>query len=67
MPSVLFANEMGLGKTHKSLASAMFCKLQTEIVVFGQPLSILGGQTLDEGINQTQIDYPAIPPEERGG
>jgi hypothetical protein len=66
MPGALLADEMGLGKTHTSLAAAMFCKLQTEKVVFGQPLSILWGQTLDEWINQAQNDYPAVPPEERG-
>src|ERR1700731_1267736 len=66
MPGALLPDEMGLGKTHTSLAAAMFCKLQTETVVFGQPLSILWGQTLDKWINQAQYDYPAVPPEERG-
>ncbi|KAF8544412.1 hypothetical protein BDD12DRAFT_801333 [Trichophaea hybrida] len=66
MPGALLAEEMGLGQTHTSLAAAMCCKLQTEKVVFGQPLSILWGQTLDEWINQVQNDYPTVPPEERG-
>jgi hypothetical protein len=33
MPGALLADKMGLGKTHMSLAAAMFCKLQTEKVV----------------------------------
>ncbi|KAF8537453.1 hypothetical protein BDD12DRAFT_806924 [Trichophaea hybrida] len=66
MPSVLHADAMGLGKTHTSPAAAMFCKLHTGNVVFGQPLSILWGHTLDEWINQAQNDYPAVPPKERG-
>ena len=66
MSNALLADEIGLGKTHMSCAADMFCKLQTEKVVFDQPLSILWGQTLDEWINQAQNDYPAVPPEERG-
>jgi hypothetical protein len=41
-------------------------QIQTEKVVFGQPLSILWGQTQDEWINQAQNRYPAVLPEERG-
>jgi len=36
----LVADEMGLGKTFTSVAAAMLCKLVTEKVVMGLPLSI---------------------------
>jgi len=38
------ADEMGLGKTFISVAAAMICKLLTEKVVMGLPLSILWGE-----------------------
>jgi len=41
MPGELMADEMGLGKTFTSVAAAMLCKLVTEKVVMGLPLSIL--------------------------
>jgi len=41
MPGALVANEMGVGKTFTSIAAAMLCKLVTEKVVMGLPLSIL--------------------------
>jgi len=41
MPGALVADEMGLGKTFTSVAAAMICKLLTEKVVMGLPLSIL--------------------------
>ena len=40
MPGALVADEMGLGKTFTSVAAAMLCKLVTEKVVMGLPLSI---------------------------
>jgi hypothetical protein len=46
MPGALVADEMGLGKTFTSVASGMRCKLLTEKVVMGLPLSILWGNTL---------------------
>jgi len=48
MPGALVADEMGLGKTFTSVAAAMLCKLVTEKVVMGLPLSILWGNTLEE-------------------
>jgi len=48
MPGALVADEMGLGKTFTSVAEAMLCKLVTEKVVMGLPLSILWGNTLEE-------------------
>jgi len=51
MPGALVADEMGLGKTFTSVAAAMICKLLTEKVVMGLPLSILWGNTLDEWVN----------------
>ena len=50
MPGALVADEMGLGKTFSSVAAAMLCKLVTEIVVMGLPLSILWGNTLEEWV-----------------
>jgi len=41
MPGALVADEMGLGKTFTLVAAAMLCKLLTEKVVMGLPLSIL--------------------------
>jgi len=46
MAGALVADEMGLGKTFTSIAAAMLCKLVTEKVVMGLPLSILWGNTL---------------------
>jgi len=41
MPGALVADEMGLGKTFTSAVAAMICKVLTEKVVMGIPLSIL--------------------------
>ena len=41
MPGALVADGIGLGETFTSVAVAMCCKLVTEKVVFGLPLSIL--------------------------
>jgi hypothetical protein len=48
MPGVQVGDKMGLGKTVTSLAAAMLCKLVTEKVVMGLPLSILWGNTLEQ-------------------
>jgi hypothetical protein len=40
LPGALEADKMGLGKTFTSVAAAMLCKLVTENVVMGLPLSI---------------------------
>jgi hypothetical protein len=64
MPSTHFADEMGLGMTHASLAAAMFCQLQPENMIFGWPVLIQWGQTHDELINEAQNDNAAVPPEE---
>jgi len=58
-------DEMGLGKTFTSVAAAMICKLLTETVVMGLPLSTVGGNTLDEWENMAQNDFPGIIGEER--
>jgi len=49
MPGALVADEMGLGKTFTSVAAAILCKLVTENVVMGLPLSIYGGIPLKRG------------------
>ena len=41
MPGAQVADEMGPGKTFTLVAAAMLCKLVTEKVVMGLPLSIL--------------------------
>jgi hypothetical protein len=65
MPGVLVADEMGLGKTFTSVAAAMLCKLVTEKVVMGLPLSILWGNTLEEWVILAHNDFPGIVGEER--
>jgi len=60
MPGALVADEMGLGKTFTSVAAAMLCKLVTEKVVMGLPLSILRGNTLEEWVILAHNDFPAI-------
>jgi hypothetical protein len=64
MPAALVADEMGLGMTFTSVAAAMICKLLTEKVVMGLPLSILWGNTNAEWVNMVQNDYPGIIGEE---
>jgi len=65
MPGALMADEMGLGKTFTSVAAAMLCKLVTEKVVMGLPLSILWGNTLEEWVILVHNDFPSIVSEER--
>jgi SNF2 family DNA or RNA helicase len=65
MPGALVADEMGLGKTVTSIAAAMLCKLLTEKVVMGLPLSILWGNTLEEWVILEENDFPGIVGEER--
>src|SRR5882757_5906467 len=65
MPGALVADEMGLGKTFTSVAAAMLCKLLTEKVVMGLPLSILWGNTLEEWVILADNDFPGIVGEER--
>jgi len=64
-PRALVADEMGLGKTFTSVAAAMLCKLVTEKVVMGLPLSILWGNTLEEWVILAVNDFPGIVGEER--
>jgi len=65
MPGALVADEMGLGKTSTSVAAAMLCKLVTEKVVMGLPLSILWGNTVEEWVILAVNDFPGIVGEER--
>jgi len=65
MPGALVADEMGLGKTFTSVAAAMLCKLVTEKVVMGLPLSILWGNTLEEWVILAHNDFPGIVGAER--
>jgi hypothetical protein len=65
MPGALVADEIGLGKTFTSVAAAIICKLQSEKVVMGLPLSMLRGNTLAESVNMVQNDFPGIISEER--
>ena len=62
MPGV---DEMGLGKTFISVAAAMLCKLVTEKVIMGLPLSIIWLNTLPECVNQEQNNYPGIIADEQ--
>jgi hypothetical protein len=65
MPGELVADEMGLGKTVTSVAVAMLCKLVTEKVVIGLPLSILWANTLHEWVILADNDFPSIVGEDR--
>jgi len=56
---------MGLGKTFTSLAAAMLCKLVTEKVVMGLPLSMLWGNTLEEWVILAHNNFPGIVGEDR--
>ena len=60
MPGALVADEMGLGKTFTPVAAAMICKLLTEKVVMGLPLSISWGNTLAEWVILADNDFPGI-------
>jgi len=51
---------MGLGKTFTSVAAAIICKLLTEKVVIGLPLSIIWGNTLDQWVNMAWNGFPGI-------
>ena len=65
MPGALVVDEMGLGKTFTSVAVAMLCKLVTEKVEMGLPLSILWGNTLEEWVDLAQNNFPGIIGDER--
>jgi len=65
MPGALVAVQMGLGKTFTSVAVAMHCKLVTERVVMGLPLSMLWGNTLEECVILAENNFPGIVGEER--
>jgi hypothetical protein len=65
MPEAPVVDEMGLGKTFTSVAAAMICKLVTEKVGMGLPLSILWGNTLEEWVILVHNDFPGIVGEER--
>jgi len=64
MPGAVVADGMGLGKTCTSVAAAMLCKLVTEQVVMGLPLSILWGNSLEEWVILAHNDFPGIVGEE---
>jgi len=64
MPGAFAADEMAFGKTFPSVAVAMICKLVTETVVMGLPLSILWGNTLEEWMVLVQNNFPGIFSEE---
>jgi len=57
-------DEMGFGKTFTSVVAAMLCKLVTEKVVMGLPLSILWGKTLEEWEILAHNDFLGIVGEE---
>jgi hypothetical protein len=64
MPGALVADEMGLRKTFTSVAAAMLCKLGTEKVVIGLPLSILWRNTFQEWVILAHNECPGIVGEE---
>jgi hypothetical protein len=65
MSGALVVDEIGLGNTFTLVAVAMLCKLLTEKVVMGLPLSILWGNTLEEWVILADYDFPGIVGEER--
>jgi hypothetical protein len=64
MPGALVADEMGLGKTLASVAPAILCKLVTEQVAMGLPLSRLWRHTLAEWVILAYSNCPVIVGEE---
>jgi hypothetical protein len=56
---------MGLRKTFTSVAAAMLCKLLTDKLLMGLPLSILWANTLEEGVILAYNDFSSIVGEER--
>jgi len=60
MPGSLVAEGMGLGKTFTSVAAAMLCKLVSEKVVMGLPLSTVWGNTLEEWVILAHNHFPGI-------
>jgi hypothetical protein len=54
------ADEIGLGKTFTLVAAAMLCKLVTEKVVMGLPLSILWGNTREEWVILVHNDFTGM-------
>jgi len=60
------AHEMGLGKTFTSVATPIICKLLTQKIVMGLPLSILWGNTLGEWVSMAQNNFPWIIGDELG-
>jgi hypothetical protein len=58
--TLVVADEMGLGKTFTSVAAAMLCKLATEKVVMGLPMSILWGNILEQRVDLAQNYFPGI-------
>ena len=59
------ADGMGLGKTFTSVAAAMICKMMTEKVVMGLPLTIVWWNTPEEWVMLADNDLPSIVGEER--
>jgi len=60
IPGALVTDDMRLGKTFTLVAAAMLCKLVTEKVVMGLPLSILWGNTLEVWVILVDNDIPGI-------
>jgi len=65
MPEPLVADEMGLGKTFTLVVAAIICKLATENVGIGFPLSILWGNTLGEWVILAHNEFPGMIGEEQ--
>jgi hypothetical protein len=60
MPDALVADEMDLGKTFTSVATAILCKMVTEKVLIGLPLSTLWGNTVDGWVFMAHNEFPGI-------
>jgi len=60
MPGAAVVDEMGLDETFTSVAASMICKLLTEKVVMGLPLSIVCGNTLEKEVNMAKNDIGGI-------
>jgi hypothetical protein len=65
MPAAMVVDELGIGKIFTSVAAAMLCKLVTEKVVMGLPLSILWGNTFEQWVIFAHNDLPSTVGEER--
>jgi hypothetical protein len=60
IPGALALGEMGCENTFTWVAAAMLCKLVTEKIIMGLPLSIVWGNTHEECVILADNNFPGI-------